>query len=131
MTKTLFSVIILFCCGLFANANNTLATSQAKALEISIGFKNDYQETYHLALIIYTPDGKNQTRVSNLQPNEIKSYTLPAGTQIYLADAKQEAYAMKGNNIEKSYVKPYITLQSSDDKKVINLTKLAINGSKK
>ena len=125
MTKTLFSVIILFCGSLLAKANKTQATSHAKAVDISISFKNDYQDTYHLALIIYTPDGKNQTRVSNLKPNEIKSYTLPAGTQIYLADAKQEAYAMKGNDIKKSDVKPYITLQSSDDKKVINLTKLA------
>lgn len=121
----------MFCCGLFANANNTLATSQVKAVDISISFKNDYQDTYHLALIIYTPDGKNQTRVSNLKPNEIKSYTLPVGTQIYFADAKQEAYAMKGNDIKKSDIKPYITLQSSDDKKVINLTKLAFNSSKK
>lgn len=96
---------------------------------ISISFKNDYQDTYHLSLIIYTPDGKNQTRVSDLNTNQTKSYTLPVTTEIYIADWKQEAFAMKGNDIKQTSVKPYIVLQSTDDKKVINLTTLAFNGS--
>ena len=44
---------------------------------ISISFSNDYKDVYHLSLIIYTPDGKIQTRVSNLNPDEVKSYSLP------------------------------------------------------
>jgi hypothetical protein len=63
---------------------------------ISISFSNDYKDVYHLSLIIYTPDGKIQTRVSNLNPHEVKSYSLPVKTEIYIADNKQEAFAMKG-----------------------------------
>ena len=37
----------------------------------NISFSNDYKDVYHLSLIIYTPDGKMQTRVSILAPNEI------------------------------------------------------------
>jgi len=129
MTKKLLSIFILFCCGLLTKANNTLVLSHATALNISISFKNDFPDTYHLALIIYTPDGKNQTRVSNLDPNEIKSYTFLTGTVIYLANWKQEALAMKGNDIRRAGAKPYITLQSSDDKKVISLSTLAFSGS--
>lgn len=129
MTKTLISIFILFCCGLVAKAFNTFALSDDTSLNINIGFKNDYQDTYHLALIIYTPDGKNQTRISDLKPNQIKSYSFHAGTEIYLADWKQEAFAMKGNDIKKSGAAPFITLQSSDDKKLIHLSTLAFNGS--
>jgi hypothetical protein len=43
---------------------------------ITISFSNDSKAVYHLALIIYTPVGKIQTRVSNLNPDEIKSYSL-------------------------------------------------------
>jgi hypothetical protein len=91
---------------------------------INISFSNDTKDVYHLSLIIYTPDGKIQTRVSNLNPAEIKSYSLPAKTEIYLADGKQEAFAMKGNDIKSTGVKPYLVLKGSDAKRVILLSSI-------
>ncbi len=88
----------------------------------SINFINDNKETFHLSLIIYTPDGKVQTRVSNLYTNQIKSYAFPVNTEIFIADNKQEAFAMKGNDIKSSGVKPFIVLTNSDDKIDINLS---------
>ena len=94
---------------------------------IPISFSNDTKDVYHLSLIIYTPDGKMQTRVSNLAPNEIKSYSLPANTEIYIADNKQEAFAMKGNDIKSTGVKPFIILKESDAKRVVLLRSLKQN----
>jgi len=79
----------------------------------TISFQNDYQDVYRLSLIIYTPDGKNQTRVGDLQPSEIKTYTFPIGTEIYIADRKQEAFAMKGNDIKTTGIKPTFTLTNN------------------
>jgi hypothetical protein len=94
---------------------------------ISISFLNDYKDIYHLSLIIYTPDGKIQTRVSNLNPDQIKSYSLPVNTEIFIADWKQEAYAMKGNDIKLTGVKPYIVITDSDDRRVIGLRSIKQN----
>ncbi len=94
---------------------------------INISFSNDYKDVYHLSLIIYTPDGKIQTRVSNLNPDQIKFYSLPVNTEIFIADWKQEAFAMKGNDIKATGVKPYIILKESDAKRVINLSSLIQN----
>jgi hypothetical protein len=94
---------------------------------ISISFLNDYKDVYHLSLIIYTQDGKIQTRVSNLSPDETKSYTLPTYTEIYIADLNQEAFAMKGNDIKLTRVKPNIVLTDSDDKRVIRLSSMKQN----
>jgi hypothetical protein len=91
---------------------------------IQISFSNDYKDVYHLSLIIYTPDGKIQTRVSNLAPNELKSYSLPANTEIYIADNKQEAFAMKGNDIKATGVKPYIVVKNSDVQRVVLLSSI-------
>ena len=55
---------------------------------ISISFSNDYNDVYHLSLIIYTPDGKIQTRVSNLNPEQIISYTFPVNTEIFITNNK-------------------------------------------
>jgi hypothetical protein len=89
---------------------------------ISISFSNDNTDVYHLSLIIYTPDGKIQTRVSDLAPNEIKSYFLPVKTEIYIADSTQEAFAMKGNDIKLTGVTPYIVVKYSVDKRIIKLS---------
>jgi hypothetical protein len=86
---------------------------------VSISFSNDTKETFHLSLIIYTPDGKIQTRVSDLASKEIKSYSLPINTAIYIADLEQEAFAMKGNDIKASGAKPYIVLKDSYNKRII------------
>jgi hypothetical protein len=86
---------------------------------ISISFVNDYKDAYHLSLIIYTPDGKIQTRVSNLNADEVKSYTLPVNTEIFIADNKQEAFAMQGNDIKSTGVKPYMILKESDLKSLV------------
>jgi hypothetical protein len=94
---------------------------------ITISFSNDSKAVYHLALIIYTPDGKIQTRVSNLTPDETKSYSLPINTEIFIADSKQESFAMKGNDIKVTGIKPYIVLIDSDDKSVIKLSEILRN----
>ncbi len=94
---------------------------------ISISFLNDNKDVYHLSLIIYTPDGKIQTRVSNLSPDEIKSYSLPTNTEIFIANSNQEAFAMKGNDIKLTGVKPYIVLTDSDNKRVIRLRSIKQN----
>ena len=89
-----------------------------------ISFSNDYKDVYHLSLIIYTPDGKIQTRVSNLNPAQIKSYSLPVNTEIFIADWKQEAFAMKGNDIKATGVKPYLIVKESDANRVIKLSSI-------
>ena len=94
---------------------------------INISFSNDSKEVYHLSLIIYTPDGKIQTTVSNLNPKQVKSYSLPVNTEIFIADWKQEAFAMKGNDIKSTGVKPYIVVKDSDAKRVVMLSSLGQN----
>lgn len=94
---------------------------------INISFSNDYKDVYHLSLIIYTPDGKIQTRVSNLTPDQIKSYSLPVKTEIFIADSKQEAFAMKGNDIKLSGVKPFVVLKDSDAESIIKLSSIKQN----
>jgi hypothetical protein len=76
-------------------------------------------------LIIYTPDGKGQTRVSNLDPGQTKSYTLPVGTKIFVADWKQEAFAMKGNDIKATGIKPTFVLGDNSDEVSVVLSKLS------
>ncbi len=98
------------------------SASAQQGLEIS--FSNDYKDVYHLSLIIYTPDGKIQTRVSNLNPDQIKSYSLPVNTEIFIADWKQEEFAMKGNDIKATGVKPYLIVKESDANRVIKLSSI-------
>ncbi|TDH18405.1 hypothetical protein EXU57_23360 [Segetibacter sp. 3557_3] len=76
-----------------------------------VRFTNDYKDVYHLALIIYTPDGKMQTRVSNLDPGQEKMYVLPPGTEIFVADWKAEQYVMQGNDVKVNGAKPTIVLK--------------------
>jgi hypothetical protein len=90
-----------------------------------ISFANDGKEVFHLSLIIYTPDGKIQTRVSDLAPDQIKTYSLPVATEIFIADGKQEAFAMKGNDIKATGVKPYLVIKESDAKRVIKTSSIA------
>ena len=91
---------------------------------VNIRFSNDFKDVYHLTLIIYTPDGKIQTRVSNLDPDQVKSYSLPVNTEIYIADYKQEAFAMKGNDIKATGVKPFIVVKNSDAQRVVLLSSI-------
>ena len=86
---------------------------------ISVSFSNDYKDVYHLSLVIYTPDGKIQTRVSNLNPDEVKTYSLPINTEIFIADSKQEAFAMKGNDIKTTGVKPTFVIKEIEDNKIV------------
>ena len=95
--------------------------------DINISFTNDYQNVSHLSLIIYTPDGKIQTRVSNLNPEQIKTYTFPINTEIFVADLKQETFAMKGNDIKSTGVKPFIVLKGSDANRIIKLSSMTPN----
>lgn len=99
-----------------------MAFSNKSQENISVSFSNDYKDVYHLSLIIYTPDGKIQTRVSNLNPAEMKTYSLPAYTEIFIADGKQEAFAMQGNDIKSTGAKPYIVLKDSDTEILIKLS---------
>ena len=99
------------------------SASSQQSQEIS--FLNDSKEVYHLSLIIYTPDGKIQTRVSYLAPDQIKTYSLPVATEIFIADGKQEAFAMKGNDIKATGVKPYLVVKESDAKRVIKTSSIA------
>lgn len=92
---------------------------------VSVSFSNDRKDLYHLSLIIYTPDGKTRTRVSNLNPAEIKTYSLPVHTEIFIADGKQEAFAMKGNDIKSIGVKPFIVLKDSEV--LIKLSSIPVN----
>jgi hypothetical protein len=94
--------------------------------EVAVNFINDYKDVYHLSLIIYTTDGKNETRVSDVKPGETKSYVYPAGTEIFIADWKQEAYAMKGNDIKKSGAKPYLVITAQDNEKSIQLSTVTV-----
>ena len=94
--------------------------------DIKLSFKNDYNDVYHLSLIIFTPDGKGQTRVSNVNPNTIKEYNFPVGTEIYIADNKQEAFAMKGNDIRKTDAKPWLIVSDNDNNSIILLTSIKL-----
>jgi hypothetical protein len=98
---------------------------------VAVIFNNDYKDVFHLSLIIYTPDGKNETRVSDVQPGQTKKYEYPAGTEIFIADWKQEAYAMKGNDIKASGAKPYIVLQKTDNNKTIQLSAVSVQRNNK
>jgi len=92
--------------------------------DIKLSFKNDYEDVYHLSLIIFTPDGKGQTRVSNVDPNTIKEYNFPIGTEIYVADNKQEEFAMKGNDIKKTNAKPWLVVSKTDNNRIVLLTSI-------
>jgi hypothetical protein len=91
---------------------------------VTISFTNDYKDVYHLSLVIYTPDGKGQTRVGDLNPGQTKTYTFPAGTEIFVADWKQEAFAMKGNDIKATGIKPTIILADTTKKLTVILSTL-------
>ncbi|HEX2536118.1 MAG TPA: hypothetical protein VHK69_20400, partial [Chitinophagaceae bacterium] len=53
-------------------------------------------------------------------PEQTKTYAFPAGTEIYVADRKQEAFAMKGNDIKASGQKPtFILAERSDTVRII------------
>ncbi len=93
---------------------------------IKLSFKNDYEDVYHLSLIIFTPDGKGQTRVSNVDPNTIKEYYFPTGTEIYIADNKQEEFAMKGNDIRKTNASPWLVVTTTDNSRIILLTSIKL-----
>jgi hypothetical protein len=114
MKKTL-ALIALFLFVLSVNAKDV----------IRISFSNDSKDVYHLSLVIYTPDGKIQTRVSDLTPGQIKTYSLPVTTEIFIASRNQEAFAMKGNDIKSTGVKPDLVLKDSDDERIIQLSSLA------
>jgi hypothetical protein len=103
----------------------TIGFAQNKK-NITIQFKNNYNDVYHLSLIVYLPDGKGETRVSDVKPGEEKQYTYPEGTEIFIANWQQEAYAMKGNDIKSSGAKPYIVLKATDDKKQILLKEVSV-----
>lgn len=94
---------------------------------IRISFSNDSKDVYHLSLIIYIPDGTIQTRVSDLNPEQFKSYALPVNTEIFIADSKEESFAMKGNDIKSIGVKPYIVVKGSDDNRIIKLSSMKQN----
>jgi hypothetical protein len=110
--------IMAFIMAFFAKA----AMAQQK---VQIQFKNDYADVYHLSLIVYLPDSTGQTRVSNLQPGETKQYNWPVGTAIYIANYRQEAFAMQGNDVRALGLQPYWVLQPGDDKRVLKLSALA------
>jgi hypothetical protein len=93
---------------------------------VTVSFNNDHEDIFHLSLIIYTPDGKNETRISDIQPGQTKNYEYPTGTEIFIADWKQEAFAIKGNDIKVSGAKPYIILQKTDNNKVIKLSAVSV-----
>ncbi len=97
---------------------------------IALSFSNDSKNVYHLSLIFYTPDGKIQTRVSDLMPEQIKTYSLPIHTEIFIADEKQEAFAMQGNDIKATGVKPYLVVKESDNKRVVKTGSIKPNGTK-
>jgi hypothetical protein len=89
---------------------------------IKVTFTNDYEDAYHLSLIMYAPSGKNTTKISNVAPKENKVYELESGTEIYIANWKEEAYTMKGNDIKTTGAKPYIIVQKTDANKIIKLS---------
>src|SRR5687767_1136060 len=91
---------------------------------VTVNFTNDYKDVYHLSLIIYTPDGKGQTRVSNLNPRQTKTYAYPAGTEIFVANPKQEAFAMKGNDVKAAGFRPTFVLGDSSAQVTILLSTL-------
>jgi hypothetical protein len=111
---------------IFTCFGSLLLMSASAQKKVTVSFVNDYKDVYHLSLIIYTTDGKNETRVSDVKPGETKTYVYPAGTEIFIADWKQEEYAMKGNDIKQSGAKPYIVLTAQDDKKMILLSAVSV-----
>jgi hypothetical protein len=92
--------------------------------EVSISFQNDAPGTSHLSLVVFTPDGKGQTRVGDLKMDETKTYAWPVGTEVFVATLEQESYAMKGNDLKKSNAKPFIVLQPADNERIIKLSEL-------
>jgi hypothetical protein len=97
----------------------------AQSKNVNIIFENDYKDVFHLALVVYMPDGKGATRVSNVAPNQTKPYDFPIGSEIFIADWKQEAFAMKGNDIKKAGIKPFKILTKNDNGLIIKLSTLS------
>jgi hypothetical protein len=104
----------------------SISTKLIAQEKISFSFINDYADTYHLSLIIYTPNGKGITRVSNVKPNENKPYSFAEGTTIYILDWKQETYAMEGKDIKNTDIKPFLVLKATDANRVIKLSSLGV-----
>jgi hypothetical protein len=112
-------IVLVFCMAL-------AAIGYCQQTSVKITFVNDYTDVFHLSLIIYTPDGKSQTRVSDVAPGKKKVYEYAVGAAIYIADWKQETYAMKGNDIKASGAKPYIILAQTDNNRSIKLSTVSV-----
>lgn len=96
--------------------------------KVNISFFNDYKDVCHAVFIFYTPEGKSQIRVSDMKPLEIKTFQVAEGTEIYIADYKQEVFAMKGNDLKASGAKPYMVVKMDDNKRTIKLSAIAATG---
>jgi teichoic acid D-alanine hydrolase len=117
--KSAMLTLFIFLAGLMASAQKN----------ISFSFLNDYQDVYHLALIVYKPNGGSEVRVSDVPPGTKKSYSFEEGSALYLADYKAEAFAMQGNDIRKSGAQPLLVLSQKDDGRTIALSSLANSGN--
>jgi hypothetical protein len=127
----LFSKLIKMKKNIFLAAALLITLSSLGQKGITITFKNNYSDVYHLSLVIYLPDGKSETRVSNIIPGGLKQYSYPERTKIFILNWKQEALAMKGNDVKSTGILPLITLKKADDKRQILLTELIIPDSVK
>lgn len=106
---------------------SSTVTANSQNEKVSISFFNDSEDVYHLALIFFLPDGSGQTRVSDLEPMTSKKYDLLPGSSIFIADYKQEAWAMQGNDIRTTGTLPWLIVKIEDDKKVFKLSEIKNN----
>lgn len=93
--------------------------------EVLIIFENDYADVYHLSLFVFTPEGKSEIRVSNLNPGQRKEYRFAQGTEVYLASYQQEAIAMQGKDIRKIGAKPFLIVKETNGVIVLKAKEIA------
>lgn len=77
---------------------------------VTVYILNDKRVISHLSLIAHLPTGKQETRVSNLEPGQEKTFSFPAGTSLYFIDSSLEASAMTGKDLRTMGVQPSVVL---------------------
>jgi hypothetical protein len=109
-------------CGLLTSTLMASAQKQDTTALVTLAFVNNSDSVYQLALLAYLPNStENKTFVSQMAPRSKKTYTFPAGTQLYLANAEQVSFNMSGNNIQKRGDKPTLVVRNEDKGRTIKL----------
>jgi hypothetical protein len=114
MKQIIFSICLLFACGISADAQ----TAQPKLIAFTL--KNNSLLPAKLTVISYRPDETgNGTNGFLLWPYGTKTLKFPVGSKIYLASSGQVNTVMSGAKI--SDQPPFLTVKKEDADKVFKI----------